>query len=141
MFSVFMGLSQLPTHLSEYLLGLVDNVYLLIAAIAVLFILLGMFVESISLLLLTLPVIEPLLRGLGVDMVWFGIIVIKMLEIGMITPPVGLNVYVMKSSLGNTVSLNEMFKGTAWFIVMDILTLALLVAFPAITLFLPHLMN
>lgn len=141
MFSVFMGLSQLPNHLSEFLLGLVDNVYLLIAAIAILFILLGMFVESISLLLLTLPVIEPLLRGLGVDMVWFGIIVIKMLEIGMITPPVGLNVYVMKSSLGNAVSLTQMFKGTTWFIAMDILTLALLVGFPAITLFLPQLMN
>ena len=140
MFSVFMGLSTLPTALSQMLLPVVDNIYLLMFAIAVLFVVLGMFVESISLLLLTLPVIEPLLRSLGVDFVWFGIIVIKMLEIGMITPPVGLNVYVMKSSLGERVPLTEMFKGTAWFILMDILTLAILVAFPIITLFLPRLM-
>lgn len=140
MFSVFMGLSTLPAQLSEALLPLIGNVYVLMAAIALLFILLGMFVESISLLLLTLPVIDPLLRSLGVDFVWFGIIVIKMLEIGMITPPVGLNVYVMKSSLGGQVPLTEMFKGTAWFIAMDILTLALLVAIPALTLFLPRLM-
>ena len=140
MFSVFMGLSTLPAQLSEALLPLIGNVYVLMAAIALLFILLGMFVESISLLLLTLPVIDPLLRSLGVDFVWFGIIVIKMLEIGMITPPVGLNVYVMKSSLGGQVPLTEMFKGTAWFIAMDILTVALLVAIPALTLFLPRLM-
>lgn len=140
MFSVFMGLSTLPNALSQALLPVVDNVYLLMIAIAVLFVILGMFVESISLLLLTLPVIEPLLRSLGVDFVWFGIIVIKMLEIGMITPPVGLNVYVMKSALGDRVPLTEMFKGAGWFILMDILTLALLVAIPAITLFLPRLM-
>jgi len=140
MFSVFMGLSTLPAALSQALLPVVDNIYLLMIAIAILFVVLGMFVESISLLLLTLPVIEPLLRSLGVDFVWFGIIVIKMLEIGMITPPVGLNVYVMKSALGDRVPLTEMFKGAAWFILMDVLTLALLVAVPAITLFLPRLM-
>lgn len=140
MFSVFMGLSTLPAQLSQLLLQAVDNIYVLMAAIAILFILLGMFVESISLLLLTLPVLEPLLRSLGVDFVWFGIIVIKMLEIGMITPPVGLNVYVMKSALGDQVPLTEMFKGTAWFILMDILTLAILVAIPALSLFLPRLM-
>lgn len=140
MFSVFMGLSTLPTVLSQTLLPVVDNIYLLMIAIAVIFVILGMFVDSISLLLLTLPVIEPLLRSLGVDFVWFGIIVIKMLEIGMITPPVGLNVYVMKSALGDRVPLTEMFKGTSWFILMDVLTLALLVAIPAISLFLPRLM-
>ncbi|PHP65185.1 C4-dicarboxylate ABC transporter [Zhengella mangrovi] len=141
MFSVFMGLSTLPNALSGALLPHVDNIYVLIALISVLFIVLGMFVESISLMLLTLPVIQPILTGMNVDMVWFGIIVIKLLEIGLITPPVGLNVYVMKSSLGDQVSLTQMFKGAFWFILMDIVTLALLVEFPSITLLLPQLMQ
>ena len=141
MFSVFMGLSTLPNALSSALLPHVDNIYVLIALISVLFIVLGMFVESISLMLLTLPVIQPILTGMNIDMVWFGIIVIKLLEIGLITPPVGLNVYVMKSSLGDQVSLTQMFKGAFWFILMDIVTLALLVEFPSITLFLPKLMQ
>lgn len=141
MFSVFMGLSTLPVAVSSAVLPHVDNIYVLIALISVLFIILGMFVESISLMLLTLPVIQPILSGMNVDMVWFGIIVIKLLEIGLITPPVGLNVYVMKSSLGDQVSLTQMFKGAFWFIAMDVITLALLVEFPSLTLFLPRLMQ
>lgn len=140
MFSSFMGLSSLPNAMSQGIIPWVDNVYVLFILIALIFIVLGMFVDSISLLLLTLPIIDPILRSLGVDFVWFGIIAIKMLEIGMITPPVGLNVYVMKSSLGDRVSLGEMFKGASWFILMDLLTLALLMALPIITLFLPRLM-
>ncbi|KAA0014588.1 TRAP transporter large permease [Billgrantia pellis] len=140
MFSSFMGLSTLPNTMSSGLILWVDNIYVLILLIALLFIALGMFVDSISLLLLTMPILDPILRSLGVDFVWFGIIAIKMLEIGMITPPVGLNVYVMKSSLGDRVPLGEMFKGAAWFILMDLLTLAILVAFPVITLLLPRLM-
>lgn len=141
MFSVFMGLSTLPTSLSNWLLPHVDNIYVLVALIAVLFIGLGMFVESISLMLLTLPVIQPIMIGMNVDMVWFGIIVIKLLEIGLITPPVGLNVYVMKSSLGDQVPLSQMFLGAFWFVIMDIVTLIILVEFPSITLFLPRLMQ
>jgi C4-dicarboxylate transporter DctM subunit len=106
-----------------------------------LFLILGMFVESISLMLLTIPIILPLLNALDVNLIWFGIIMIKLLEIGLITPPVGLNVYVMKSSLGNTVSLTTMFKGTFWFLGMDFLTLFFLIAFPSLTLWLPTIMN
>lgn len=100
-----------------------------------------MFVDSVSIMLLTIPIIQPILNGLGVDMIWFGIIVIKLLEIGMITPPVGLNVYVIKSALGSSVSLVEIFRGAAWFILTDILVLALFIAFPAIVMFLPGLMQ
>ena len=64
---------------------------------------------------------------------------VKMIEIGMITPPVGLNVYVIKGAVGDTVSLHAIFKGVAWFLVMDVLTLVILVAFPEISLFLPTL--
>lgn len=141
MFSVFMSLSALPTALAAFLLGFVDSPIAIIVAIAVLYVILGMFVESVSIMLLTIPIIFPILKGLDVNMVWFGIITIKLLEIGMITPPVGLNVYVIRSALGSKVSLGQVFRGAGWFLLTDLVTLALLIAFPAITLFLPGIMK
>lgn len=141
MFSVFLGLTTLPNALSGFMLGVVESPISIIIAIGILYVILGMFVDSVSIMLLTIPIIQPILNGLGVDMIWFGIIVIKLLEIGMITPPVGLNVYVIKSALGSSVSLVEIFRGAAWFILTDILVLALFIAFPAIVMFLPGLMQ
>lgn len=141
MFSVFMGLTTLPMQLANTMLATVDSTIAIILVVAVLYIILGMFVDSVSIMLLTIPIFLPILKGLGVDMVWFGIIVIKLLEIGMITPPVGLNVYVIKSALGSNVSLTEVFKGALWFIATDLVTLSLLIIFPSITLLLPGLMK
>lgn len=112
---------------------------MLIAAVSVLYIVLGMFIDSIGLLLLTAPLVLPLAVSLEMDMIWFGIILIKLLEIGLITPPVGLNIFVIKSALGDQVTLPTIFKGVTWFISMDVLTLVLLVAFPAITIWLPEM--
>ncbi|MBN9889309.1 TRAP transporter large permease [Salipiger abyssi] len=141
MFAVFMGLSSLPNALSGLMLEHVDSTIAIIVMIALLYVLLGMFVDSVSIMLLTIPIIQPILNGLGVDMVWFGIIAIKLLEIGMITPPVGLNVYVIRSALGSAVSLVDVFRGAAWFILTDLVTLTLLILFPIITLFLPGIMK
>lgn len=140
MFSTFMGLSGLPNAFAALLLEYVDSVIGVILVVAVLYIILGMFVESASIMLLTIPVLQPILNSLGVDMIWFGIIVIKLLEIGMITPPVGMNVFVIRSALGRTVKLASVFKGATWFIVTDLVTLGLIIAFPAIALYLPTLM-
>lgn len=141
MFSVFMGLSALPMALADFLLSFVDSPIAVIVAIAVLYVIMGMFVDSVSIMLLTIPIIHPILTGLGVNLVWFGIITVKLLEIGMITPPVGLNVYVIRSALGSKVSLADVFRGAAWFMMTDIITLALLIALPAITLYLPSIMK
>lgn len=141
MFAVFMALSTLPNTVAEFLLAHVDNTYAVIAVMAVLVIVMGMFVDAISLLLLALPILLPVLRGMEVNLIWFGIIMIKLLEIGLMTPPVGMNVFVIKGALGKTVRLGQIFSGAAWFVATDIVTLALLIAFPALTLFLPGLMN
>jgi C4-dicarboxylate transporter, DctM subunit len=141
MFSRFLALSGLPAYLSDLLLPVASNPVVLIMMIGVLFLILGMFVESISLMLLTIPIVLPMLVAMDVNLIWFGVIMIKLLEIGLITPPLGLNVFIMKSSLGDQVSLGAMFKGTFWFLGMDFLTLFLLIAFPAITLWLPSIMN
>lgn len=137
----FLGLSTLPVYLSDLLLPVTTSPVILIMMVGVLFVILGMFVDPLSLMLLTLPIVLPLTNALGIDLIWFGIIVIKLLEIGLITPPVGLNVYVMKSSLGSRVPLGTMFKGTFWFLAMDILTLVVLIAVPSISLWLPNLMR
>jgi C4-dicarboxylate transporter, DctM subunit len=113
----------------------------LILAVSLLYIVLGMFIDSIGLLLLTAPLIIPLANSLNIDLIWFGIILIKLLEIGLITPPVGLNIFVIQGSLSGRVSLPTIFKGVTWFIAMDVVTLAVLIAFPSITLWLPSFIN
>ena len=101
---------------------------------------LGMFLDPIGVMLLTLPVVFPVMEGLGFNLIWFGVIMIKYLEIGLITPPVGLNVYVIKGVVGPSIPLEEIFRGIAWFLAMDVLTLAILIALPQIALFLPTTM-
>ena len=113
----------------------------MIISVAVLYIILGMFVDSIGLLLLTLPLILPIAIGADMDLIWFGIILIKLLEIGLVSPPVGLNVYVIKGAVGNAVSIQKIFQGVAWFIVMDIIALLLIIIFPALSLYLPSIMK
>ena len=137
----FMALSGLPTFLADSLIAWGSDELMIILMIAVLYIVLGMFVDSIGLMLLTLPIILPVVRETGMDLVWFGIVVIKLLEIGLITPPVGLNVYVIKGALGNLVTLQNIFRGVLWFIAMDIVALAIIVLYPPLSLWLPGLMR
>ena len=140
MFTRFMGLSGVPRELSDMMLAVSDNPFVIILMVAGLFVILGMVIDSIGLMLLTLPVLLPVLEGADINLIWFGIIAIKLLEIGLVTPPVGLNLYVLHSALSGRVRLGDIISGTAWFIAMDLLTLLLLIAFPAISLFLPSLM-
>ncbi|MFL0691732.1 MAG: TRAP transporter large permease [Agrobacterium tumefaciens] len=140
MFTRFMGLSGVPGSLTDAMLSVSDNQIVLIVMVALLFIILGMVIDSIGLMLLTLPVLLPVLESANINLVWFGIITIKLLEIGLVTPPVGLNLYVLHSALSGKVKLGDIISGTTWFIAMDVLTLILLIAFPALSLFLPSLM-
>jgi len=138
-FTRFLALSGLPQAFADVILSVSDNVWWILFAVALLYLILGMLIDSIGLLLLTLPLVLPLVQGAGLDLVWFGIIVIKLLEVGLVTPPIGLNVYVIKGALGNLVTLPEVFKGVAWFIAMDIVTLFLIIMIPAMSLWLPSL--
>jgi tripartite ATP-independent transporter DctM subunit len=136
-----MALSGLPNALTEAMLGLGGNQYSVILMVVVLYLVLGMFLDSIGILLLTLPIILPITEAVDINLVWFGVILIKLLEIGLVTPPVGLNVYVMKGALGNLVSLPTIFRGVTWFIVTDAITLTIIVLFPILSLYLPGLMQ
>lgn len=140
MFTSFMGLTGLPRVIADAMLSVGDDPLTLILMVAVIYIVLGMFIDSIGLMLLTLPILIPLLAAADINMIWFGILVIKLLEVGLVTPPVGLNVYVINSALRGAVPLTTIFRGASWFIVMDIVTVGLLIAFPQLVLWLPEMM-
>ena len=140
-FTKFMAISDLPSVICEYVLTLNIHPNLILVFLSLVYVFLGMFLDPVGVMLLTLPIVFPVMDGLGFNMVWFGIIMIKYLEIGLITPPVGLNVYVIKGVVGDAVPLETIFKGIAWFVAMDILTLAVLILFPQITMWLPNTMS
>jgi TRAP-type C4-dicarboxylate transport system permease large subunit len=123
------------------MLSVSDSAVWIIVSVAIIYIILGMFVDSIGLLLLTLPLLLPIANGADMNLIWFGIILIKLLEIGLVSPPVGLNVYVIKGAVGNSVPLQTIFKGVGWFIIMDIVALLVIISFPELSLYLPSIMD
>ena len=140
LFARFMALTGIPEYLADTFLT-ADSQTIIILQLSIVFLILGCFIDSIGIMLLTLPIVLPVLGRAGIDLIWFGIILIKLLEIGLVTPPVGLNVFVIKSSLGNLVTLPQIFRGVFWFIIVDLFTLGLLIAFPVISLWIPARMD
>ena len=130
---------------SDFLAGMVVSngvsELALIVGIAIVYLILGMFLDPLGIMLLTLPIFLPTVESLHVDLVWFGILIVKYLEIGLITPPVGLNVFVIKGIVGDVIRTEAIFRGILWFVVADLITVALLIGFPQITLLLPSLLD
>lgn len=112
----------------------------LLLGITLVYLLLGMFLEPVGAMLITLPIFLPMVRGSEISLIWFGAYVAKMLEIGMITPPVGLNVFVLSSTIGKSAPAELIFRGVWWFFVADLLLIALIIAVPGIVLWLPNLL-
>lgn len=138
-FSNFVNLAGLPEALRSAVTAYDVPPWAVMAMILGIYIILGCVFESLSMLLLTVPIFFPLVTSLGYDPVWFGIIVVVVTEISLITPPVGLNVFVLKGVVGN-VTTGTIFRGVTPFWVVDIIRLALLLAIPGIALFLPSQM-
>ena len=134
-FANFINMTGMPQELTQYAERFRETPILVIIAILVIYVALGCVLESMSMILLTVPMFYPLVAHLGYDLIWFGIIVVVVTEISMITPPVGLNVFVLRSVLPD-VPTQTVFRGVMPFIVADIFRLGILVAFPAITLYL-----
>ncbi|MGE0736614.1 MAG: TRAP transporter large permease subunit, partial [Alphaproteobacteria bacterium] len=111
-----------------------------ILVICGIYLVLGCLLESLSMILLTIPIFYPIVQSLGFDMVWFGIIVVVVVEISLITPPVGMNVFVIKAIVPD-VSISTIFRGLTPFLVADIFRLALFIFVPPIILFLPSFMK
>ncbi|WP_420565112.1 TRAP transporter large permease [Thalassobaculum sp.] len=141
LFARFLTYTGLISDISTILLSWDLNPYLYLLAFAVIYLILGMLIEPIAIMVMTLPVMFPILTGVGFDPIWLGVISIKLAEISLMTPPVGLNVYVVRSASPIPLTLEEVFSGVMPFVLMDVITLGLLIAFPAIVTFLPELMR
>lgn len=138
-FSDFINRAGLPVLLVDFVQGLNVNPITVIFAILLIYIVLGMVLESLSMLLLTIPVFFPLVAELGFDLVWFGIVAVVVTEIGLISPPVGMNIFVLSAVLKD-VKTGTVFKGIMPFLTVDLVRLGLLVAFVPISLWLPNLL-
>jgi tripartite ATP-independent transporter DctM subunit len=140
LFARFLTYTGLVANISDVLLSLQLHPYLYLLSFAVIYIILGMLIDPIAIMVMTLPVMFPIMTGAGFDPIWLGVISIKLAEISLITPPVGLNVYVVRSASPIPLSLEDVFAGVMPFLLLDVITLALLIAFPQIILVLPNLM-
>ena len=139
-FGYFLAVSRIPYELASTISALPVNEYVILAIILIFYLFLGAVMDSLAMMLLTVPIFFPLILELGFDPVWFGILIVRVCEIGLITPPVGLNVYIIRG-VAKDVPMQTIFSGIAPFLVADVLHVILLVAFPQITLFLPNLMK
>jgi tripartite ATP-independent transporter DctM subunit len=140
LFARFLTYSGLVTMISEALTGLGTGKYTYLLGFVVLFSVLGCFIEPIAIMVMTLPIMFPVMKDAGFDPIWLGVISVKLAEIGVLTPPVGLNVFVVKSSSPIPVTLGQAFAGVTPFILLDFLSLGLYVIFPEMILWLPNLM-
>lgn len=135
----FMAFSGVPTYLASIVADFGVSHLAIILTILVIYLILGMFLDPLGMMLLTLPVFLPLLIAADMELIWFGILMVKFIEIGLITPPVGLNVYAVKL-MQPEIPLQKIFRGAVWFLLSEVLIVGLLIAFPAITLWLPSIM-
>jgi tripartite ATP-independent transporter DctM subunit len=138
-FSNFLEVTGLPGALKDLVAGLAMSPLMLLAVILGIYILLGCLLDSISMIFLTIPIFFPIIVENGIDPIWFGILLVVVIEIGLITPPVGMNVFMLRATLPE-IPTGRVFRGVYPFIAADIVRLGVLFGFPAISLILPGLM-
>ena len=140
MFAEFVNITTMPEDLKNIVLRFDLHPIMVVAAIMVIYVILGTAMEELSMILLTVPLFFPLIVHLGLDPVWFGVLIVVVVEIGLISPPVGMNLFVL-STLLPEVPTRTVFRGVLPFVIVDCFRLAILVAFPIISTFLPSLMK
>jgi C4-dicarboxylate transporter, DctM subunit len=136
LFGYFLTITQTPQKLTAFVTGLGLNRYQVLALIMVMYLVLGCLMDAMAMIILTVPIIFPVITQLGFDPIWFGVIIVMTVELGLIHPPVGMNVFVIKSVVQD-VSFTTIFKGVIPFVITDIIRLVILIAFPVIALWLP----
>lgn len=139
MFTKFLGLSGVAAFLASFVNGADLGYFPLMFIVVVIYLILGMFMEPFGAMLVTLPVFMPVFDSQRINMVWFGVLLVKLLEIGMITPPLGMNVFVIRNVAAQYASLNDIFRGILPFFLVDLVLITLLVVFPGLVLFLPNM--
>jgi TRAP-type C4-dicarboxylate transport system permease large subunit len=140
MFAEFVNITSMPADLKNFVAGLGVSPIVVVAVIMLIYVLLGTAMEELSMILLTVPMFFPLIVSMGLDPIWFGILIVVVVEIGLISPPVGMNLFVLNTLLPQ-VPTRTIFHGVLPFIGADCIRLAILIAFPIISLYLPGLMK
>jgi len=139
-FGHFMAITRIPFIGATWITELPLPNYGIMAFIVFIYLIGGCFMDSLAMILLTVPILYPLVTSLGFDPIWFGVIIVLVTEMGVITPPVGINVYVI-SGIAKDIPLEVIFKGAFPFLLAILTTVTLLMIFPQIALFLPNLMR
>ena len=139
--SRFLALSGMPGFLAGLMGSWAVDPLLVVIGASLIYVFLGCFLDPLGLMLLTLPVLLPMFQALNLDLVWIGVLVIKYLEIGLLTPPVGMNAYVVSGVVGKEVPLPTIFRGLLWFLAAEAVITGLLIAYPQISLWLPDMMG
>jgi tripartite ATP-independent transporter DctM subunit len=139
-FGYFLTASRFTSELASFVAGFHVSRYVIFAGIAFIYIILGCLMDTLAMVLLTVPIFYPLIIKMGFDPIWFGVIMVLISEMGVITPPVGMNVYVVHG-IAKDVPMFTIFRGAMPFFIMMILCIVLLIIFPQIALFLPHIMG
>jgi len=140
LFGYFLVITQTPQKVSDFLTGLPVGPYGILVLILIMYLILGALMDELAIILVTVPIIYPVMMQLGFDPIWFGVIIVMVTTLGMVMPPVGINVFVI-NSIARDIPLWEIYKGVMPFILVDLIRLALLVLFPAIALYLPGHMD
>lgn len=140
MFTRLLSLTGMSAFLVSAFGSWSDSAVLVVVALSVVYLVLGCFLDPLGIMLITMPVFLPMFKALGLDLVWLGVIVVKYIEIGMLTPPLGMNVFVVKN-VAPDIPLETIFKGVGWFLVCEVFIMLLLISFPEISLFLPNAMK
>jgi C4-dicarboxylate transporter DctM subunit len=136
-FNFFLALSGLPFSLTALFGGILDNPLLVILVMSVIYILLGTLMDSLAMLLLTVPLFVPVAQAAGIDLIWFGIFAVMVVEMGLITPPVGMNLFVLKAT-NPDIPMTTLWRGVLPFVAADAIRIIVLIAFPALALWLPY---
>lgn len=140
LYNTFLALSQLPQELAQWVLDLGMSPWLVLASVLLIYLLLGCVMDSLSMILLTIPIFFPMIMGLDFGLtpeetaIWFGILVLIVVEVGLITPPVGMNLFVI-NNMAKGIPITHTYRGVTPFVISDLVRTAILAAFPAITLF------
>jgi C4-dicarboxylate transporter DctM subunit len=136
LFGYFLTITQTPQHVTAFLTGLGVGRYGVLALILLMYLALGCLMDAMAMIILTVPIVFPVVTALGFDPIWFGVVIVMTVELGLIHPPVGMNVFVIKSVIKD-VNMSTIFVGVLPFVATDIIRLVILVAFPAIATWLP----
>jgi C4-dicarboxylate transporter, DctM subunit len=139
-FANFVNFTSMPGDLKDWIVGLKVSPLMIIAAMMLIYVVLGTVMEELTMVLLTIPLFFPIVTALGFDPVWFGVLIVMIVQIGLISPPVGMNMFVINTLLPK-VGLGKIFRGCWPFTVVMVAVLALLIAFPQLSMWLPSLMN